>query len=169
MDRPEWGGVNPLNGEFYLALTNNEDERYWNDAWDGYPRARERLLRAAVESGLENPIFLTGDWHSTFVNDLKLDFKDPSAATVATEFVTPAITTGGDDTPYGPYYAPMVPYNPHIKYYEGDRRGYFAARVTEKQLQVDLRFVTSVEDPNGSGYHERTFVVESGNPGALGT
>lgn len=23
MDRPEWGGVNPLNGEFYLTLTNN--------------------------------------------------------------------------------------------------------------------------------------------------
>ena len=92
-------------------------------------------------------MFLTGDWHSTFVNDLKLDFKDPAAPTVATEFVTPAITTGGDDTPYGPYYAPMVPFNPHIKYYEGDRRGYMKATVTKKQLQVDLRFVTSVEDP----------------------
>jgi alkaline phosphatase D len=62
--------------------------------------------------------------------------------------------------------APMVPYNPHIRHYEGDRRGYFAARVTEEQLQVDLRFVTSVEDPNGTGYHERTFVVERGKPGA---
>lgn len=53
--------------------------------------------------------------------------------------------------------------------YGGDRRGYFAARVTEKQLEVDLRFVTSVEEPNGSGYHERTFVVESGNSGAPGS
>jgi hypothetical protein len=35
--------------------------------------------------------------------------------TVATEFVTPAISTGGDGTPYGPYYAPMIPGNPHIK------------------------------------------------------
>jgi alkaline phosphatase D len=101
------------------------------------------------------------------IDRLKLDFKQPSSATVATEFITPAITTGGDDTRYGPYYAPMVPYNPHIKYFEGDRRGYFAARVTEKQLEVDLRFVTSVADPNGSGYHERTFVVESGTPGAF--
>jgi alkaline phosphatase D len=96
-----------------------EQGRYWNDAWDGYPRARERLLRAAVESGLENPVFLTGDWHSTFVNDLKLDFEEPTSATVATEFVTPAITTGGDDTPYGPYYAPMVPYNPHHQVLRG--------------------------------------------------
>lgn len=25
MDRPEWGGVNPLNGEFYITLTNNSN------------------------------------------------------------------------------------------------------------------------------------------------
>jgi hypothetical protein len=40
--------------------------------------------------------------------------------------------------------------------------------VTEKQLQVDGRFVTRVEDPNGSGYPERTFAVEGGNRGTLG-
>ena len=98
-------------------------------------------------------MFLTGDWHSTFVNDLKLDFKDPHAPTVATEFVTPAITTGGDGTPYGPYYAPMIPFNPHIKYYEGDRRGYFKATVTPKRMQLDLRFVTSVENPERHRIH----------------
>jgi alkaline phosphatase D len=98
-----------------------QPDYYWNDAWDGYPRARRRLLADAVATKLRNPVFLTGDWHSTFVNDLKLDFKNPTAETIATEFVTPAITTGGDGTPYGPYYAPMIPFNPHIKYYEGDR------------------------------------------------
>jgi alkaline phosphatase D len=143
-----------------------EAGRYWNDAWDGYPLARKRLLTEVVETGLRNPVFLTGDWHSTFVNDLKIDFKDASSPTVATEFVTPAITTGGDDTPYGPYYAPMVPYNPHIRYYEGDRRGYFLATVTRKQMKLDLRFVTSVEDPNGLGYKEASWVVEDGEPGA---
>ncbi len=144
-----------------------EDERYWNDAWDGYPMARQRLLETVVDEHVRNPVFFTGDWHSTFVNDLKLDFKDPAAPTVATEFVTPAITTGGDGTPYGPYYGPMVPYNPHIKYYEGDRRGYMKATVTKQQLQVDLRFVTSVEDPAGTGYTERTFYVEDRVPGAV--
>jgi alkaline phosphatase D len=139
---------------------------FWNDAWDGYPLARRRLLTEVVESGVRNPVFLTGDWHSTFVNDLKLDFKDPNASVVATEFVTPAITTGGDGTPYGPYYAPMVPFNPHIKYYEGDRRGYFKATVTPEQMRVDLRFVTSVENPGGTGYAEASWIVQDGVPGA---
>jgi hypothetical protein len=89
-----------------------------------------------------------------------------TAPVVATEFVTPAITSGGDATPYGPYYAPMVPFNPHIKYYEGDRRGYFLATVTQREMRVDLRFVTSVENKDGSGYAERSFVVEDGRPGA---
>ena len=38
----------------------------------------------------------------------------------------------------------MIPFNPHIKYYEGDKRGYFMATVTPGQMQLDLRFVTTV-------------------------
>jgi alkaline phosphatase D len=139
---------------------------FWNDAWDGYPLARQRLLREVVRTNLENPVFLTGDWHSTFVNDLKLDFKDPRSETVATEFVTPAITTGGDETPYGPYYGPMVPFNRHIKYYEGDKRGYFVATVTGKEMRLDLRFMSSVENQNGTGHTEKSWVVLDGEPGA---
>jgi alkaline phosphatase D len=107
------------------------------------------------------------DSHSTFVNDLKLDFKDPEAPATATEFVTPAITTGGDSTPYGPYYAPMIPFNPHITYYEGDRRRYFKATVTPERMRLDLRFVTSVENQSGTGYAGGSWVVEDGTPGAF--
>ncbi len=142
-----------------------EKGRFWNDAWDGYPKARERFLSDVVQSGISNPVVFSGDWHSTFANDLKLDFTDRESAPIASEFVTPAITTGGDGTPYGPYYGPMVPFNPHIKYYEGDKRGYLKVTVTKEQMQVDLRFVTSVERQDGTGYAERTFYVEDGIPG----
>ena len=60
----------------------------------------------------------------------------------------------------------MVPYNPHIKYYEGDRRGYFKATITPELMESYLRFMTSVEDPDGTGYTEWSFVVENGVPGA---
>jgi alkaline phosphatase D len=150
-----------------LEHTTIQPDWFWNDAWDGYPLARQRLLADVVGTQLANPVFLTGDWHSTFVNDLKTNFDDSASAIVATEFVTPAITSGGDGTPYGPYYAPMIPDNPHIKYYEGDRRGYFKATVTPERIRVDLRFVTSVESPNGIGYAEGSWVVEDSVPGAL--
>ena len=117
-------------------------------------------------AGLRNPVFLTGDWHSTFVNDLKLDFGDPASETIATEFVTPAITTGGDGTPYGPYYSPMIPFNPHIKYYEGDRRGYFKASVTQERIRLDLRFVTA-SNRRVRDTRKGSWVVEDGQPGAV--
>ena len=158
-------GQQLLIAELEHTLPEYPDERYWNDAWDGYPLARQRMLQDVVQSELSNPVFLTGDWHSTFANDLKLDFKDPTSPTVAAEFVTPAITTGGDDTPYGPYYRPMIPHNPHIKYYEGDKRGYFMATVTPTHTQLDLRFMNTVENAAGTGATARTFIVENGRPG----
>lgn len=164
--RARW---NIIGQQLLLAELEHQpygDELYWNDAWDGYPLARQRLLADVVRQRVQNPVFLTGDWHSTFVNDLKLDFKDRSSPTIATEFVTPAITTGGDATPYGPYYGPMIPHNPHIKYYEGDRRGYLHARVSPERLDVDLRFMSTVESPTATAYTERSFVVERGRPGA---
>lgn len=142
-------------------------ERFWNDAWDGFPGARDRMLRAVKASKARNPVVLTGDWHSTFVNDLKLNFRNESSPTMATEFVTPAITSGGDGTPYGPYYGPMIPANPHIKYYEGDKRGYFKMRLTPALLEADLRFANKVEVSDGVVRRAERFVVEDGVAGAI--
>ena len=37
--------------------------------------------------------------------------------------------------------------------------------MTPGEMQLDLRFVTTVENPNGVGSTERSFVVEDGRPG----
>jgi len=59
----------------------------------------------------------------------------------------------------------MIPFNPHIKYYEGDKRGYFVATVTPKQMRLDLRLMSSVKNKNGTGHTEKSFVVLDGEPG----
>jgi alkaline phosphatase D len=106
-----------------LAHDPSPNPPHWQDCWDGYPVARQRLLDDMLATRLSNPSVITGDWHSTFVNDVRQDFDDPASPTVATEIVAPAITSNGDGPVYGPYYGPMIEWNPHIRFFDGDRKG----------------------------------------------
>jgi len=76
-------------------------ELLWHDAWDGFPAARNRLTEAWVEHKVSNPVVVTGDWHSTFVNDILRSFDDPSSPVVASELVGTSISSNGDGEVYG--------------------------------------------------------------------
>jgi alkaline phosphatase D len=138
----------------------------WHDAWDGFPAARKRVTDHLVEARVRNPVVITGDWHSTFVNDIKRDFDNPDSAVVATEFVGTSISTNGDAAVYGPYYGPMIRHNPHIRFFDGDRRGYVRCTVDRRQWRTDLRMVTSVSRSEAPAYTFASFLVEDGTPGA---
>ena len=101
------------------------DDLFWNDSWDGYPAARNRITEFIKDKKIRNAVILTGDWHSTFANDIKENYENPRAKTVAAEFVTPSMSSNGDAEVYGPYYGPMITFNPHIRFFDGDRRGLF--------------------------------------------
>lgn len=139
----------------------------WNDAWDGFPAARNRITDQFANARVRNPVLVTGDWHSTFVHDIKRDFDQPSSPVVATEFVGTSISSNGDGLVYGPYYGPMIKYNPHIKYFEGDRRGYVRCSVDRLQWRTDLRMVETVSRPDAPISTLASFVVEDGRPGAV--
>ncbi|MEH1865532.1 MAG: hypothetical protein V7K69_11055 [Nostoc sp.] len=47
--------------------------------------------------------------------------------------MTPSITSNGDANVYGLYYAPKIPENPQIKFFDGDRRGYFRVNLNYKR------------------------------------
>ena len=141
-------------------------DRLWHDAWDGFPAARNRLTDAWAAAKTRNPVVVTGDWHSTFVNDVKRDFDDPDSAVIATEFVGTSISSNGDGEVYGPYYGPMIPFNPHIKFFDGDRRGYVRCRLDKRQMQTDLRMVETVSRSDAPDYTYASFIVEDTRPGA---
>jgi alkaline phosphatase D len=143
-----------------------DGDRLWHDAWDGFPAARNRVTWRFGNADVRNPVVITGDWHSTFVNDIKQNFDRPGSPTVATEFVGTSISSNGDEPVYGPYYGPMIKYNPHIKFFDGDRRGYVRCTITPEQWQTDLRMVRSVSRPDAPAYTLASFVVEDGRPGA---
>jgi alkaline phosphatase D len=137
----------------------------WHDAWDGFPAARNRLMDTWARHRVSNPVALTGDWHSTFANDILRDFDVPTSPVVASELVGTSIATNGDDEVYGPYYGPMIKYNPHIRFFDGDRRGYLRCHLDRDRLHADLRVVSTVSRRDAPESTFATFVVEDGRPG----
>jgi alkaline phosphatase D len=135
-----------------------------HDQWDGYEGARDRLLGFVAESGVRNPIVLTGDWHSSWVNDLKADFTDPRSATVATEFVGTSISSG---CPWAPAVAAALPANPHVRFFDGERRGWVRHTVTPERWTADYRTVPAPDDAAAPATTLTSWSVESGRPGAV--
>ncbi|MGW0816561.1 alkaline phosphatase D family protein [Streptomyces viridiviolaceus] len=133
------------------------------DQWDGYPAARSRILDFIAERRPANPVVLSGDWHTHWVNDLKTDFTDPESRTIATEFVGTSISSGAgwdNDVRQG------LAANPHVKFYNGTYRGYVLCDVTEQRWRSDLRIVLNPRDAASPAYTIAAFEVRDGVPGA---
>ena len=140
---------------------------YNMDAWDGYQAQRTRLLNFLAARRPSNPIVLTGDIHSAWSADLKTDFLDPASPTVGAEFVCTSITSD-----FPPDFVPLIEanlgptsVNPHIKYFEGLKRGYIRCTVTPDLWTSDYRGMDSILDPQAPASTLATLVVENGIPG----
>jgi alkaline phosphatase D len=136
--------------------------RFSNDKWDGYPAARDRLLSAVADNGLLSCIVLSGDEHTAFVSDLKLDFGDERAPPVASEFCGTSITTSGRRQSATDA---IVRQNPHMVYGESERRGYAVFDVSAERCTARLRALEDVTDRNTGVLTAATFVVDAGRPG----
>lgn len=155
------------NGEMFSRLRQkapNGKEGWWTDDWNGFPSARERVVAAMTKSKVANPIIITGDIHSFWVNDVKENFNDPASATVATELVGTSISSAG--IPYDQF-AALLPDNPHVKFFDSRKRGYVLCDVGRKALTADLRVVDDIRDPQTKGGSLAKFAIEAGKPGAV--
>jgi alkaline phosphatase D len=135
---------------------------HWSEDWNGYPAARQRLLGQIAETGLANPIVLSGDIHSFWANDLKLDFDDPAAPVIASEFVGTSVTSNGP--PHEKFLA-WIADNPEVRFFESRKRGYVSAELRPERLEIAFRAVGDVRDPQTGVSTLQRFVVENGRPG----
>ncbi|UDL75670.1 alkaline phosphatase D family protein [Corynebacterium uberis] len=65
------------------------------DQWDGYMAERQRIIETIAQADLRNVVFLTGDIHSSWANDIPRrvpDYRNGQHTAVATEFVAPSIS-----------------------------------------------------------------------------
>jgi alkaline phosphatase D len=134
-----------------------------HDQWDGYAGQRKRIFNFIQQRRPSNPIVITGDWHSSWVNDLKADFNNPESETIATEFVGTSISSGCG---WAGAVEAALSVNPHVKFFNGDLRGYVRCNLTHKSWKSDYRVVSSASDPNAKAYTLSSWEVENGRPGA---
>ena len=135
------------------------------DKWDGYPADRQQILNVLGKQRPSNPIVITGDQHTNWVNDLKLDFDRPESVTVGTELVGTSISSSGDGQDMAPQGNNAMGHNPHIKFFNA-QRGYVRCEMTTKRLRADYRVMPYVTKPNAPISTRASFIVEDGTPGA---
>ncbi len=142
-----------------------EGETYSMDQWPGYEANRRRLLKFYGDRKIANPVVLTGDIHSNWVNDLGLDFDDLGGATVATEFVGTSISSGGNGARQPKELDKVLSDNPFCRFHNVER-GYVSCEVTPKQWTSHYRIATDVTQRSTPVVTRASFVVEAGQPGA---
>lgn len=143
---------------------DNGEELWPMDIWDGYPYERQEILQAMKSLNTPNPVVLTGDIHSNWAADLKLDFDAPGSETIGSEFVGTSITSGGDGADMTEYGEALLSNNPHVKFYNA-QRGYVKATLTPQLWQSEYKVLPGVTSGNEPISVRKTYVVEAGNPG----
>jgi len=138
-------------------------QRFWTDGWDGYPKARERLLASVAGRKVSNPLVLGGDVHTAVVADLKLDFDDNRSPVIATEMLGPSITSRG---PSMRLLEAVRHKNPHIKWVNPSDRGYARFELTPQRCVAHMRAVARVDRPEARMRDLAAFAVDNGRPGA---
>ncbi|HYN07672.1 MAG TPA: alkaline phosphatase D family protein [Vicinamibacterales bacterium] len=146
--------------------TGGPEESYSMDQWSGYDADRTRVLEFLAKRRPSNPVVLTGDIHSNWVNDLKVDFRDRASPIVATELVGTSISSGGDGVDVQPRTPEILAENPFVKFYNS-QRGYVSCELTPTSLSARYRIVDYVSRAGAPKRTRASFVVEDGKPGAV--
>ena len=140
-----------------------------NDAWDGYPAARQRFLDVLKANHTNNVVVLTGDIHSSWATNLTLDPNDTTTynrqtgeGALAVEFVAPAVTSPGFPEGIAAAAEQAALNTPHIKYADVSKRGYIVLDVTHERAQAAWYLYTTPEQPNVTEAFAKAFATYDG-------
>jgi alkaline phosphatase D len=136
------------------------------DEWDGYSAYRRRIL--GLLATRPSPVVLSGDIHSSWVNDLRADPDNPTTPVVATEFVSASISSAGftQGLPDALVRPLNAFYNPDARYFQAERHGYNLCEVAPDTFTTQVRLVDSIATPTSPVRTAVTFATEAGHPGA---
>lgn len=136
---------------------------YSMDQWPGYFAERQAVLRHCQQQKVANPIVLTGDIHSNWCNELRLDDRRSEQPVVATEFVATSLSSGGDGNDGEKQRNELMTNNACVKFHNR-QRGYLLCTVDAAQWRTDYVVMDRVETPGGTASVRASFVVADGEP-----
>ncbi|MFF8410502.1 alkaline phosphatase D family protein [Streptomyces omiyaensis] len=142
------------------------------DQWDGFTDDRKELLAHLSSRAIRNTVFLTGDIHMAWANDVPARAATyPLSASVATEFVVTSVTSDNldDMLNVAPGTLSVVAAgavraaNRHVKWVDMDHHGYGVLDVTAARSQMDYYTVSDKRDPAATASWARSYRTLSGS------
>ncbi|OYX16525.1 MAG: alkaline phosphatase [Sphingomonadales bacterium 32-67-7] len=132
------------------------------DAWDGYPAARERVFKAALNADA-NLIVLAGDTHNGWAFDL-----DHEGARVGVELGVCSVSSPGFETYLGflkpeTLAAALVAENAQLKWADTAQRGYMVVELTLARATTEYRFVAGVKQRSTRLAGTKAITTEKGS------
>jgi alkaline phosphatase D len=140
-------------------VASDGGQRLWNDGWDGYPGARQRLTTALQAHQVPNPVVLGGDVHENWVGHVLADYKRADSTVVGVEFCGTSISSHSSQTDSS---AEQLARNPHFIFADARHRGYGLATFDGKALEVQLRGLDDVTRTDSTIANLARFSVKAG-------
>ncbi|WP_175407540.1 alkaline phosphatase [Streptomyces sp. TRM64462] len=141
------------------------------DQWDGYTDDRKELLAHLTDRAIRNTVFLTGDIHMAWANDVPVTAATyPKSPSAATEFVVTSVTSDNlDDILHVPANtasyvasAAIKAANSHVHWIDMDHHGYGVLDVTAERSQMDYYILSDRRDPAATSKWTRSYRTLSG-------
>ncbi|HET6352736.1 alkaline phosphatase D family protein [Streptomyces sp.] len=141
------------------------------DQWDGYTDDRKELLAHLTQRGIKNTVFLTGDIHMAWANDVPVKAATyPLSQSAATEFVVTSVTSDNlDDILHvAPGTVSLIASaavkaaNRHVKWIDMDNHGYGVLDVTAERSQMDYYVISDKTQQGATTKWARSYRTLSG-------
>ena len=140
-----------------------------SDSWEGYQPARDRVLDFLSAERVRDVAILSGDMHSSWAFDVPRNpwegYDRGGQGSLAVELLAPAISspplfTSPEMRDRSVLLRALLP---HLKFLEGDSRGYVLLDITRAQLRGEWYFVPTVLERSAAETRAAAFVCERGS------
>ena len=135
-----------------------------DDQWDGYDYERNRLYDSIINNTVNNIVVLTGDIHTSWVNDIPLSNYDASNCTgsIGVEYVVTSVTSPGLGFLGGIAGSTIELFNSHIQYTNLSEHGYLILDVSKSKVTGNYYYVNDIDAILTGEYFDEAYFVLDG-------